>query len=267
MINLIVINAKKHKKEEDIALKLLRKIPPQLWMLWGIESSGNIQMYLSKSHIFFMLKSLPVYKALLLIFTFPLWYIKSKQNLKLSTGMICEREGKHFVLLAPANSNKTEFSSLENKLFYRFRCPYLTFERNACNILLGVFVSSVMLPYWLKNGLVIFCSDEVLGVKFLKTTSLTLLKGGTYKEIVDYFSENVGKEEFAYNYVKGYWTVRYLEEENPVFLKKTFKSYKGTDVVRVIGKKLGIDTTDNEKMWGQLDEFLYNHFEHLLETE
>lgn len=267
MLSLKVVNGKEYKEEENVVFELFSEITPKLRMLWGIESKGNIQIYLNKSQTLFLLRTLPFYKALLLILTFPLWYVRSKQNIKPSKGIIRERAGKYFVLLTPIDLNRTKRSPLEEKLFYRYPSPASTFERNACNILVGVFASPIMLPYWLENGFVIFCGDILLDNKFLKNDSLMLFKDIVYEEIVDYSSGDVGKEEFAYNYVKGYWTVRYLEEEYPGFLKETFKSYKGTDVVRVIGKKLGLDTTDNEKMWIQLDELLYNHFEYLLATE
>ncbi|HHU60790.1 MAG TPA: hypothetical protein GXZ55_02365 [Natronincola sp.] len=124
-----------------------------------------------------------------------------------------------------------------------------------------------MLPYWLENGLIIFCSDKILDNKSVKNESLTFLKNEDYGEMSQYSFLNTNRGEFVYNYVKGYWTVRYLEEEYPGFLKETFKTYKGEDVVRMIVEKLGLDTTDDEKMWIQLDELLYNHYKHLLETE
>lgn len=263
----LVNNNKKCKQEEVIVRELLDKISPVLQTLWGIKNKGTIQMYLDRSYTLFMLRALPIYKALLLILIFPFWCVDSKRALTSSRGLVYERAGNYYVLLNSINTSKAGQSPIEEKVFYKSASASLAFERSVCHILVGIFVSPLTLPHWLKNGFAIFCSDEILDNKYIKNESLTLFQNVVYKEIKNYASETNTEEAFAYNYVKGYWTVRYLEEEYPGFLKETFKSYKSTDVVRVIGEKLGLDTTDDEKMWIQLDEFLYNHFEHLLETE
>lgn len=67
----------------------------------------------------------------------------------------------------------------------------------------------------------------------------------------------------AYNYVKGYWTVRYLEENYPGFLKETFKEYKGEEIVEQIRLKLGLN---HESFWEKLDELLYESYKHLLQN-
>ncbi len=267
MPNLSLVNNKKFKQEEVIVRELLDKISPVLQTLWGIKNKGTIQMYLDRSYTLFMLRALPIYKSLLLILIFPFWYVYIKRNSKLFGEGVYKRAGTHFVLLNSINSRKAGQSPIEEKVFYKSASASLAFERSVCHVLVGIFVSPLTLPHWLKNGFAIFCSDEILDNKYLKIESLTLFQNVVYKEIKNYASENNTEEAFAYNYVKGYWTVRYLEEEYPGFLKKTFKTYKGEEVVRMIVEKLGLDTTDDEKMWGQLDELLYNHYEHLLEAE
>ena len=68
----------------------------------------------------------------------------------------------------------------------------------------------------------------------------------------------------AYNSAKGYWTVRYLEENYPGFLKKIFKKYKGEEIVERIRLKLGLSEED---FWEQLDELLYENYKHLLDNQ
>jgi len=181
--------------------------------------------------------------------------------------MVYNKKDEYFVLFKPINPKKKTQSPIGEKVFHNYDSSLFIFKINTCHLIANALIAPLMLPYWLENGLIIFCSDKILDNKSVKNESLTFLKNEDYGEMSQYSFLNTNRGEFVYNYVKGYWTVRYLEEEYPGFLKETFKTYKGEDVVRMIVEKLGLDTTDDEKMWIQLDELLYNHYKHLLETE
>lgn len=267
MSNLNFIDSKIYKQEVYVVQKLFDRISYKLQMLWGIENEKNIKIYISRYYILYILKALPIHKSLLLLLFFPLWYFKVKKKLDSTEVMFGEKLDGYIVFLKPIKSNNRERLLDKEEIYFKSKSNLLMFERNACHIVVNVLVAPISLPYWLENGLIVFCSDSILGKPFLKIESLLLLKGRGYDEIISLSLKNTNEDKLNYNYTKGYWTVRYLEEEYPGFLKETFKSYKGEDVVRMIVEKLDFDTTDDEKMWGQLDEMLYNHYEHLLETE
>ncbi len=267
MSNLSFIDNKIYKQEERVVQKLFDRISYQLQILWGIENKRSIRIFICGHYMLYFLKVLPIYKSLLLLLFSPFWYFRVRKKLNSTEIMFGEKLDGYVVFLKPIKSHKRERLLDKGGIYYKSDSNLLKFERNACHIMVNVFIAPISLPYWLENGLIIFCSDSVLDNPFLKIESLFLFTGKVYDEIVSFSLQNTNEDKINYNYVKGYWTVRYLEEEHPGFLKETFKSHKGEDVVRMIVEKLGLDTIDDEKMWNQLDELLYNHFEHLLETE
>ena len=118
----------------------------------------------------------------------------------------------------------------------------------------------IEIPKWVRLGISSVSIDKFFGYQTVKKKTIAMLINENKPYNVN--SINVeSNNEFAYYYSKGYWTVRYLEEEYPGFLKEVINNYEGEQIENQIIKKLNLD---KEKYWEQLDELLYKSYKYLL---
>lgn len=61
----------------------------------------------------------------------------------------------------------------------------------------------------------------------------------------------------AYNHIKGYWTIKYLEENYPGFLKDLFNN--NLAIEKNIAEKLGYKK-NSKIFWEDLDKLILQHY-------
>lgn len=117
----------------------------------------------------------------------------------------------------------------------------------------------IKLPFWLLYGIAAITEETFMQKKYIKEETIKMFD-------ITNIKKGCKKIDNIYYHAKGYWTVRYLEEMYPGFLKETFKDYIGEDIVEQIILKLKL-RLDSEEYWQQLDELLYDNYKHLLENQ
>ena len=113
------------------------------------------------------------------------------------------------------------------------------------------------LPRWLGSGISSFTSEIFFSRNVVSKDTIEFL-------CLQNKNKDLNNYNTVYPHVLGYWTVRYLEENYPGFLKKIFKRYKGEEIVDQIRLQLGLS---QENFWDQLDELLYENYKHLLDNK
>jgi hypothetical protein len=117
------------------------------------------------------------------------------------------------------------------------------------------------LPAWLNEGIAIVTVDHFAGKPTIRRETLGFVKGfvpkgtpPTYREL-----SRLGGEAIAYHSVRGYWLVRYLEEERPGFLRRLFSLAQDARVMeRETVAELGMEL---EGFWSGIDGVMAGHFE------
>jgi hypothetical protein len=130
-----------------------------------------------------------------------------------------------------------------------------------CHELIHACSAHLRLPAWLNEGIAIVTVDHFAGKPTIRQETLGFVKGfvpkgapPTYREL-----SRLGGEAIAYHSVRGYWLVRYLEEECPGFLRNLFSSGRDArSMEQEIITELGIAPGS---FWSEIDSVIADHFE------
>ena len=262
-VNIICKDA--YKKEKKIIKDNYKNILKLIKKLWSFDEPEKVNIYIMKSDFKFALITHPILnKVFLLTLLLPYWVLKERKKRKKWRGVSHFKKDYPCILLKPMEAYRNLDSELGN-IIYKTKKNNLSkkFKITLCDQLLSILIPQY-LTLWLNEGITSVTIEKYIDKQIYKVDSLKLLKENYCQINVSEFSE-VDNKTIAYNYTKGYWTVRYLEEEYPGFLKKTIKKYKGEEIVKEIGKKLGLDTNNKDELWEQIDDLLYDHYQYLLE--
>ena|SRR5690554_2530225 len=104
-----------------------------------------------------------------------------------------------------------------------------------------------------------------VGKQMVKNQTIEIFNKDIKYEEISLTDININnKDAIVYNYVKGYWTVRYLEENYPGFLKEIFRKFESEKIVKQIAKKLDLNIDNRVSFWEELDNLLYDYFKNSL---
>ena len=134
----------------------------------------------------------------------------------------------------------------------------------ACHEITHAFASRPMMSGWLREGIAEWTVEKFLGRRIVRKDTLNLLRvfksGGKkfkYKDL------SAAETQFLYPYVRGYWTVRYIEENHPGFLKALFCSQgarrlRAKNVEKTVARQLGMTL---KKFRQNIDAIVVRHFD------
>ncbi|MFW5999289.1 MAG: hypothetical protein ACOCQC_01365 [Halanaerobiaceae bacterium] len=226
--------------------------------LWAIGGPETLKVYILSSSLKFFFSTLSPGRKFLYGISLPLWYPRMKKIWAGWKGM--SRGGETPAVLIKPRETYGEISSEAGKLIYKPEDDQKEIFRSVvCFQLTGVCISHLDLPRWLEQGIIMFTSEQFLGYRDVKEETLEFLQ----EEDIKIDDENIFKappERVAYNHIKGYWTVCYLEENHPGFLAEVFSENRGEKIIDEVAKKLGLPVKVKYKFWEQLDGFLLDYF-------
>jgi hypothetical protein len=130
-----------------------------------------------------------------------------------------------------------------------------------CHELVHACSAHLRLPTWLNEGIATVTVDRFLGRPTIIQETLKFMGGflpkgapPTYREL-----SRMGIEAIVYHGVRGYWLVRYMEEEHPGFLKRMFSLSRDLQAIeREMAMELAMEP---ESFWREIDDVVVGHFE------
>jgi hypothetical protein len=256
--DIFIIYNKNYCREAEIVKKEYKNIFSLIEKLWGLKKSSKYGVYILDSFMKYIFSYFPVKERLMLLLTLPFWYFKIRRKWKKWMGVSNTNHVVKKILVKPIISYSKLDYGFSELLFYNENDPEIKFKSVLCQELLYLFSSYLNIPSWLNYGISLVTINKYIGKKIIRTDTINILREYHIKEKNINNIRDIDDKKIAYNYAKGYWTVRYLEKNYPGFLKESFKK-KDLDIEKEIAEKIGI-STDKESFWSELDEFLYNYF-------
>ena len=199
------------------------------------------------------------------MFSFSFLVYTGEKKLRSAGGFTYETGEVTYIQIKPIKEYKNLKSKISKYILKKQKNQKYKLKISICLNFTNAFTASLNYPIWINYGINIFTVEKILKNQIIKDDTLLLINENSVGQTNDIMNENDDKK-IAYNYAKGYWTVKYLEEKHPGFLKKTFKNSQGKNIEEKISKKLGINTSQKDNLWNQLDEILYNHFKERIES-
>ncbi|MEJ2353715.1 MAG: hypothetical protein P8Y03_28375, partial [Anaerolineales bacterium] len=129
-----------------------------------------------------------------------------------------------------------------------------------CHELVHAFTSHLPLPTWLKEGLAMLTVDRYFDKPMVRQETLGSLQHASRKasprgieqlDIKDY-------DATVFQYVRGYWLTRYLEETQPGLLKGLLS--QGLDQNQLVDKIVVACGKEPEAFWDEIDGLILSRF-------
>ncbi len=228
---------------------------------WGLEPPEDCRVHVMTSWWGFVFQSAPWLWRILLGATMPFWCFRARRTWPYSAAWT-QRYGKRMAIgVKPPRLLEQSDMGIGVRMFVEQKDMKVNVQHVTCHELVHACSAHLRLPVWLNEGIATVTVDRLLGRPTIRQETLGFMRGflpkappPTYREL-----SRMGGEAIAYHGMRGYWLVRYLEEEHPGFLRRMFSLLQDARVIeREMVTELGMEP---ENFWSEIDDVVVGHFE------
>jgi hypothetical protein len=129
-----------------------------------------------------------------------------------------------------------------------------------CHELTHACVAHLKPPMWLNEGLAMLTVDLYAGDQTVRQETLNLMAGASSAgDPADYRDLQPGDpDSLLYHAVRGYWIVRYLQDQHPGVLAQLMaRRYDSQEITRLMASGVGANEAD---FWQIIDRIVADHF-------
>jgi hypothetical protein len=228
---------------------------------WGLGPPENCRIYVMTSWLAFVFQSAPWAWRALLGATIPLWYSRVRRTWPYSAAWT-QRYGKRVAIgVKPARLLEHSDRSIGVRVFVEEKDAEVNVQHVTCHELVHACSAYLKLPAWLNEGIATVTTDRFSERPTIREETLQLVKGRLPKTAPPTYRElsRMDGEAIAYHGVRGYWLVRYLEEERPGFLRRMLSQRRDSKTIEhEVAAELGIEPAS---FWSVIDDLVVTYFE------
>ena len=251
----------KYKKEKNIVAKTIKDYCNYIENMWKVDKPDDeLYIYIFKSDLKYIYYAFPVFqKILIYTILFPYWFFRIRKSWSKMRTFYQYWNGKYHILLRPIESYKKLDSSLGELMLIKEEDRKKKFEITFFHIIHSIYINDLQLPKWFKHGLVYLTTEKYFKKRIIKNSSIETFA----VNFSDFKRYDVQKSDISivYEYLKGYWTVKYLEDKTSIDLLKeiVFENIKDDqDLLELVKSKFDFLSTSNS--WSEIYEKVYNYF-------
>jgi hypothetical protein len=129
-----------------------------------------------------------------------------------------------------------------------------------CHEFSHLYVRKLLLPLWLNEGFALLVGDCFVGIQTMRPITIAFLKEYTKKRSTKYYKSRASNslEEISYQYIRGYWMMRYLLRDHPQAFTALFQKRRSKrEMEHFLAKTIGIPHT---QFWQEIDNVLAKAF-------
>ncbi|MGB8951146.1 MAG: hypothetical protein WCC06_00570 [Candidatus Aminicenantales bacterium] len=229
---------------------------------WGLEPPEDCRIYVMTSWLGFVFQSAPWLWRIMLGATMPFWCFRARRTWPYSAAWT-QRYGRRAAIgVKPLRLLEQSDRSIGVRMFIEEKDGKVKVRHVTCHELVHACAAYLRLPMWLNEGIATVTVDRFLQKPTIREETLEFIRGflpkaapPTYREL-----SRMGRDTIAYQSLRGYWLVRYLEEERPGFLKRMFSLRRrdSKTIEREMARELGMEP---ESFWREIDGVAVGHFE------
>ncbi len=227
---------------------------------WGFATPKDCRVYVMTSWPGFMFHAAPWYWWPLLAISMPLWYFRVRKLWEYAGGW-AQRYGKRSTVgVKPPRLIKTANRSIGKRIFIEEEDVGKKVGQLTCHELVHALAAHLKLPMWLNEGLAMLTVDKYTGKTTVRIETLEALTGRSHKaEPGSYRKMRIEDEdEMVYQYVRGYWITRYIEDTQPELLKDMLaKRSPQKDLERTMASTYRMTPPE---FWSEIDGAVVSYF-------
>lgn len=227
---------------------------------WGLEPPENCRIHVMTAPVRFVFESAPWPWRVLLAASLPGWLPRVRRLWPYSAAWT-QRYGRRVAIgVKPPRLVAQADRSIGARIYIEEPDPQVKVQHVACHELVHACSARLGLPMWLNEGLAMVSVDRYLGKPTISPASLRLVREHAPKTAPPSYRTlaRLGAEAIAYQTVRGYWLVRYLEAVHAGVLKRAFAGHRnGLAVERAVLAELGLAPAD---VWTSVDDLVTGYF-------
>jgi hypothetical protein len=248
------------KEAADLIARACEKSARLIYEQWGKSAPQDCRVYVMTSWLHFVFHSAPWPRKVLMALTLPLWAFQTMKLWPYAGGW-SRKFGKRWAVgVKPPRLIQLGDSSIGERIFMKQENVRQKVEHVTCHELVHAFTDHLNLPTWMHEGLAMLTVDRYAGAPTVRNDTLDVVAassqgsspGGREPLQID------DRDATIYQYVRGYWLVRYIEEIHPGLLKDMLVRPLPHDELE--GKIAAAYGMERDAFWGEVDHRLATHF-------
>ena len=259
--NVKVVYAIGEQGTADIIRGTCEKAIQLAWEMWGLKAPEDCRIYVMTSWLGFVFQSAPWAWRILLGATLPFWAFRARRTWPYSAAWTQRYGSRVAIGVKPPRLLEQSDRSIGIRMFVEEENMQLNVQHVTCHELVHACSAHLTLPMWLNEGIATLTVDQFLGRPTIRQETLAFMRDylpkaapPTYRAL-----SRMGGEAIVYHGVRGYWLVRYLEDEHAGFLKRMLSRQRDWDELeREVAMQLHIEPAS---FWSEIDGMLAGHFE------
>ena len=182
-----------------------------------------IRVYFTDSMLSVMLHTTTFAKKMIMLLFLPIWYRKAKKYWNYSKGWLMKNNTLNSVVLKTSDGLESTVNVEKGLYKEEYVCKDNKEEQRRVFLhqYIQVLLSDITKPEWLEEGLSYYTMEKYYGSQFLKSETLEMVQDMPESSI----------EDIIYSGIKGYWMVKYIEEEYPNMIIELLKETKEKDLL------------------------------------
>jgi hypothetical protein len=229
--------------------------------IWGLDAPQDCRIYVMTSALGFILHSAPWPWRIMLGATLPLWYWRVHRTWPISAAWTQRYGNRVAIGIKPARLLERSDRRIGSRMFVEQQDMNVNVQLITCHELVHACSAHLRLPAWFNEGIAVLTADRYLGKQTIRQDTLTYLRDSSTKKAPPTYRElaRMDPEVILYHASRGYWLVRYLEDERPGSVRKMLSmDLDSEEIVRYIAGQLGMEP---DTFWSEIDEVVVGHFE------
>jgi hypothetical protein len=227
---------------------------------WGLETPEDLRVYIMTSWRHMVFHSAPWSWRILLVIALPLWAPRARRMWPYVGGWE-QRYGKRATVgIKPPRLMEVADRSIGERIFVQLEPVEERVRSVTCHELNHAFVAHLRPPAWLKEGLAMISVDQFFGKTTVQPETLAALERPSRQAgAQNHRQVRVEDPDAAvYQYVRGYWVTRYLDDTQPDLLRSLLVRRQSHRELE--GKVAAAFDMDHEQFWSSVDAAVVSHF-------
>ena len=227
---------------------------------WGFPPPADCRFFLMTDPVRFFFRSAPWTWKVLLAVGFPLWYGRAKRTWPFSAAWT-QRYGRRTAIgIKPPRLWETSDRTIGKMIYVEEKDTRRKVRHLTCHELVHACSAQLVLPAWMNEGIATLTVEKFMQAPVFRDDTIEIVRTTQPKGPPSSYRQMArqSKEDIAYQAVRGYWLVRYLEETYPGFLARIIAARREILAFdEKAAQELGMDPA---RFWEEIDGVLVDYF-------
>ena len=229
---------------------------------WGVPAPRDCRVYVMTSWRRFLFHAAPWRWRILLAVTYPLWARRVERIWDLAGGWAQAFGDRRTAGIKPARLHRRTEGGLGQRIFHEVPDDADKVRNVTAHELTHAFTDHLALPHWLKEGIAMVAVDRLAGKATVRGETLDIYDAAVGNSAPDRASSmrRLDPDALLALYVRGYWTTRYLDEEQPELLRDLLaRRHSPAELEDRLAATLG---QGPQRLWDEIDARVSAHYAH-----